>query len=248
MAKQAVFITGISGGIGSALGRAYRDEGWYVIGSGRLAPDPSICDYFVNVDLNALALDSNVLKSVVNEVRYVLGATKLCALINNAATQILNPTEKMSLDSWQATLNVNVTAPFLLAQAFLPELEASDAGTVLNIGSVHAQATKPEFVAYATSKAALHGMTRALAVDLGKRVRVVCLAPAAISTPMLLAGFKGREAAFRSLEACHPAERIGHASEVADAALFLTGKSAGFATGTTFWLDGGILSRLHDPV
>ena len=144
-------------------------------------------------------------------------------------------------------MNVNLTAPFRLSQAFLADLEAAR-GTILNIGSVHARATKPEFAAYATSKAALHGLTRALAVDLGDRVRVVCLAPAAISTPMLMAGFEGHEAAFKSLEACHPAGRIGQPDEVAKAALFLTGPDAGFATGTTFWLDGGVLSRLHDPV
>lgn len=248
MAKRAVFITGAAGGIGAALVRAYRDAGWYVVGSDRQASDQARCDAYISADLSSLASDEGALIQVVSEVRGCLRGLQLCALVNNAAAQILGPTEQVGREAWQHTLNVNLTAPFLLAQAFLPDLEAASTGTILNIGSVHAQATKPEFVAYATSKAALHGMTRALAVDLGKRVRVVCLAPAAISTPMLLAGFEGREAAFRSLEACHPAERIGHAQEVADAALFLTGESAGFATGTTFWLDGGILSRLHDPV
>lgn len=248
MDQRAVFITGIAGGIGAALGAAYKLAGWRVIGSGRKAPDLSICDVFVQADLNALATDDAVLSQVVGDVRAGLGGATLSALVNNAAAQILAPTEALTAEDWQRTLNVNLTAPFRLSQAFLPELEASEHGTILNIGSVHAQSTKPDFAAYATSKAALHGMTRALAVDLGKRVRVVCLAPAAISTPMLMAGFEGREEEFKSLEACHPAERIGQPDEVAEAALFLTGPHAGFATGTTFWLDGGVLSRLHDPV
>lgn len=247
MAQRAVFITGVAGGIGTALGAAYREAGWRVIGSGRTAPDPTICDAFVKADLNALAEDDTTLAQVVGDVRACLDGASLSALINNAAAQILAPADQLTTADWRRTMNVNLTAPFRLSQAFLPDLEAAR-GTILNIGSVHAQATKPEFAAYATSKAALHGLTRALAVDLGKRVRVVCLAPAAISTPMLMAGFEGREEAFQKLEACHPAERIGQPEEVAAAALFLTGPEAGFATGTTFWLDGGVLSRLHDPV
>lgn len=247
MAQRAVFITGVAGGIGAALGAAYRKAGWRVIGSGRISPEPEICDAFVEADLEALAENDSVLAKVVTEVRAALGGASLNALVNNAATQILAPADRLTAEDWHRTMNVNLTAPFRLSQAFLPDLEACG-GVILNIGSVHAQATKPEFAAYATSKAALHGLTRALAVDFGRRVRVVCLAPAAISTPMLMAGFDGREDAFKSLEACHPAERIGAPEEVAAAALFLTGPDTGFATGTTFWLDGGVLSRLHDPV
>jgi len=247
MADKAVFITGIGGGIGAALGAAYRKAGWRVIGSGRTAPDPGTADAFVKADLDALAEDDEVLATVASDVRQALDGTMLTALVNNAATQILAPAGKLTTADWRRTMNVNLTAPFRLSQVFLPDLEAAS-GVILNIGSVHAQATKPEFTAYATSKAALHGLTRALAVDLGRRVRVLCLAPAAISTPMLMAGFEGREEAFKNLEACHPAERIGHPEEVAEAALFLTGPHAGFATGATFWLDGGVLSRLHDPV
>lgn len=247
MTQKAVFITGIAGGIGAALGAAYRLAGWLVVGSGRKAPSREICDVFVEADLNALAEDDAVLDQLAADVRGGLQGLPLAALVNNAALQVLAPAEKLTAVDWRRTLNVNLTAPFRLSQAFLPDLEAAG-GTILNIGSVHARATKPEFAAYAASKAALHGLTRALAVDLGKRVRVVCLAPAAISTPMLMAGFEGREAAFETLESCHPAGRIGRPEEVAEAALFLTGSGAGFATGTTFWLDGGVLSRLHDPV
>lgn len=247
MTGQSVFITGIGGGVGAALGAAYRRAGWYVIGSGRTPPEAEICDAFVEADLDRLARESSVLDSVVAAVREAAGHRPLAALVNNAATQILAPTPDITPADWVQTLNVNLTAPFLLSQAFLSDLEAAS-GVILNIGSVHAQATKPQFVAYATSKAALHGLTRALAVDLGSRARVVCLAPAAVSTPMLMAGFEGHDRAFQSLEACHPAERICQPEEVADAALFLTSSKAGFVTGTTFWLDGGVLSRLHDPV
>ncbi|KAA5803383.1 SDR family oxidoreductase [Alkalicaulis satelles] len=244
---RAALITGISGGIGAALGQAFRAAGYRVIGTGRQRAGDDICDAFVEADLNAMAEDDAALARFAATVRDALEGAQLYALVNNAAAQILAPVEGLSMDAWRRTMNVNLTAPFRLVQTFLPELEAAR-GCVINIGSVHAQATKPEFAAYATSKAALHGLTRALAVDLGARVRVTCLAPAAISTPMLMAGFEGREAAFQELEACHPLNRIGAPEEAAQAAVFLASPGAAFATGTTFYLDGGVLSRLHDPV
>ena len=128
----------------------------------------------------------------------------------------------------------------------MPQLRAHK-GVILNIGSVHAQATKKEFVTYATTKAALHGLTRAMAVDLGPDIRVICLAPAAIATSMLKAGFEGKPAAFAELEQCHALERIGSPEEVADAAVFLLSEKAAFFTGSTIYLDGGVLSKLHDP-
>lgn len=244
---RAALVTGISGGIGTALGAAFRAEGYRVIGTGRTPAEGDVCDAFVEADLNRIAEDDAALAALARDVRAALDGAALTVLVNNAAAQILAPVDTLSMDAWRRTMNVNLTAPFRLVQTFLPELEAAR-GCVINIGSVHAQATKPEFAAYATSKAALHGLTRALAVDLGARVRVTCLAPAAIATPMLMAGFEGREEAFQELEACHPLNRIGAPDEAAQAAVFLASPAAAFATGTTFYLDGGVLSRLHDPV
>nr|WP_281719568.1 SDR family oxidoreductase [Nitrosomonas nitrosa] len=247
MTRESVVITGIAGGIGAALGTAFRKAGYQVLGTGRAEPDASACDHFIGLDLAGIARSDEALSEFAGQVRDLCDAAPLGVLVNNAATQIIAPAAELTLADWQATLDVNLTAPFRLVQAFLPELRRS-LGCVLNIGSVHAQATKPEFAAYATSKAALHGLTRALAVDLGPMVRCVCLAPAAISTPMLKAGFEGREASFAELEATHPVGRVGRPEEVADAAVFLASGKAGFASGATFYLDGGILSRLHDPV
>src|SRR3546814_2841666 len=86
------------------------------------------------------------------------------------------------------------------------------------------------FVSYATSKAALHGLTRALAIDLGPDIRVVCLAPAAVATPMLTAGFVGKEEAFAQLKQCHALERIATPDEIADTACFLLSGKIGRAS------------------
>lgn len=137
-------------------------------------------------------------------------------------------------------------APFLLTQALLRPLEQAF-GCVVHISSIHARLTKKNFVAYATTKAALSGLTRAMAVDLGDRVRINAIEPAAIQTPMLMAGFSERADAYRELELCHPQMRIGTPQEVADAALVIADSRARFLHGTCVSLDGGISARLHDP-
>lgn len=245
MQSRAAFITGISGGIGVEIGRAFRDAGYFVIGSALTQPPSESCDYFIEADVVNLTRDEASMLAFKKAVDAVVNVP-ISVLVNNAAVQFVYATADISLEDWDRTLAVNLTAPFRLAQIFLDDLRSSK-GTILNIGSVHAQSTKPNFVAYATSKAALHGLTRALAVDLGPDIKVVCLAPAAVSTPMLVAGFEGRESSFNKLKEMHPAGRIASPKEVADVAVFLSSEVASFATGCTFFLDGGILSRLHDP-
>lgn len=248
MSDKAVIITGASGGIGMALVQGFVKAGWRVIGTSREKSDgfPESVP-FIPADLKALSENDDALSDFYEQVIKVCDGAPIKALINNAALQIVKPTAALTSDDMQSSFAVNVLAPFRLAQLFLGEL-TDNQGSILNIGTVHAQATKPEFVAYATSKTALHGLTRALAVDLGGKVRVNTLAPAAIRTPMLVDGFAGQPDKLKELEAFHPTKRIGEPSEVADFAQFLCSDKAGFVTGATFNIDGGILSRLHDPV
>ena len=136
---------------------------------------------------------------------------------------------------------------FLLIQGLLPELQQVE-GSVVNIASIHATNTKPEFVCYATSKTALIGLTRSLAIDLGNKVRINAICPAATATPMLMAGFKGKGGEFQQLSQMHPLERIAQPEEVARVGLFLASPQASFITGASLKVDGGIGVRLHDPV
>jgi NAD(P)-dependent dehydrogenase (short-subunit alcohol dehydrogenase family) len=107
--------------------------------------------------------------------------------------------------------------------------------------------TKSAFISYATSKAALQGLTRALAVDLGGRVRINVIQPAATDTSMLREGFAGNEAGLAALGQYHPAHRLAIPDEIAAAVLFLVSDECRFMTGSVINVDGGIGSRLHDP-
>ena len=229
------------------LVQVFCDAGYRVIATDRL-PQPAdvFCAAYLEIDFLQLCGDEPYGKEVAWNIRRALGGDTLDVLINNAAIQILGGADNLSREEWRQTLNVNVMAPFLLTQALLPELEAAK-GSVINIGSIHAHLTKRNFVAYATSKAALAGMTRAMAVDLGPRVRINCIEPAAIETQMLTAGFEGKPEHYAQLKSYHPQHRIGTAEEVARLALAISVDGMDFLQGSCIRLDGGIGGRLFDP-
>jgi len=244
--QRTVLITGAAGGIGEALVNAFAEDGWRVIATDKESFNSPGAHSVIPADLEEIASNDEQLKTFADTVRAALDGAPLHALVNNAAAQILGSVATISVEDWERTLRVNVSAPLRLVQAFLPELQAAN-GVVVNIGSVHAQATKREFVAYATSKAAIHGLTRAMAVDFGDNPRVICVAPAAVGTTMLKDGFKSNPEAIDELAAAHPAGRIADPTEIALSIVSLSQAPFLFATGSTVWLDGGILSRLYDP-
>jgi NAD(P)-dependent dehydrogenase (short-subunit alcohol dehydrogenase family) len=240
-------ITGAHGGIGQALCAAFSAAGWNVIGSDLQAASPASCACYVAADLSRLSHDAAYREDCLKRMRACLpDPGTLGALINNAALQVLGPIERLTADDWLTTCAINVIAPFLLVQGLLPQLEAAN-GAVVNIGSIHARQTKSHFSAYAASKAALEGLTRSLAVELGGRVRVNAVCPAAVATPMLAAGFSTNPDGLTRLAAYHPSGCIGTPEEVAAVVLMLVSNPSHYMTGTIINLDGGISSRLFDP-
>lgn len=243
---KSVLITGVSGGIGSALAKAFSRNGFFVIGTDIFPPQQS--DYtFIKADLNSIATCDKALDKLYNDVKFHLAEHYLNILVNNAAYQYVRKLDEIDASEWQKSLNVNLTAPFRLAQRFTSDLKMTK-GCILNIGSVHAIATKRGFSAYATSKAALHGFTRSLALEFGPDIRSMCLAPAAVSTQMLKDGFADNPELLNELERVHPAQRIATPEEIAEVAVGLTSSIFSFSTGTTLFMDGGILSALKDPI
>ena len=241
--KKNVLITGVIGGIGAALARGFREAGHYVYGLDLRDDFQGLCDRFIQFDLNQFVKDAAYRVRFTSIFDNVI--PRLDVLINNAAVQKLDSLEHIQLDDWQETLNVNLTGPMLLSKLFLSRLEAQQ-GCIINIGSIHQQLTKPKFISYATSKSALIGLTRALAVDLEGRVRVNAISPAAIDTSMLRAGFNNNEKAIDALRRMHPVQRIGEPEDIARLAVFLASENGGFLHGANIQLDGGISSVLKD--
>jgi len=211
------------------------------------SPDPRRENLsYLRADLQQFVNDDAYAQEIKAKLKDLIGHQPLRGLINNAAIQQLGPVEELTREQWSSTLDINVQAPFFLLQAVLPNLEKGP-GCVVNIGSIHAGLTKPGFTAYATSKAALRGLTQATAVELGSQVRINLIEPAAIETDMLKAGFEGNPEGFAALAACHPVGRIGVPEEVAQLALQIIHGDLKFLNGSIIRLDGGIGARLHDP-
>lgn len=240
---KKVLITGVLGGIGSALAIAFREKGFYVYGMDILPDHKNNCDEFFQFDLDKFISNENYREEW--KLFFQKNIPELDVLINNAAVQILGSLGDIKLEDWQQTMNVNLTGPLLLSQVFIDQLDKSN-GCIINIGSIHQQLTKPNFVSYATSKSALIGLTKALAVDLQGKIRVNAISPAAIETDMLRAGFDNDESAIDELRNIHPVKRIGYPADVAKLALFLASENTGFIHGANLQLDGGISSVLKD--
>jgi 3-oxoacyl-[acyl-carrier protein] reductase len=162
-------------------------------------------------------------------------------LVNNAAVALPTRFEQLSVDEWRRTLEVNLTAPFLLIKAVLPVMKARRFGRIVNISSSAGRMVSTLGGAhYTTSKTGLLGLTRAAAKELGRfgiTVNAVC--PGMIDTELT------RETAspdvLERLAASYPVPRLGTAREVADLICFAASDAAGYITGAAFDINGGDL-------
>lgn len=247
--QKAVLVTGVNGGIGSAIAQHFMQHDYAVFGID-IQPEPSVeLAHYWSLDLSMLVNVPQLQTDLKNDLAMQLEThkTSLEALINNAAVQILGDISSVTMEDFILSQSVNVAAPLLLSQLCLHHLKSSN-GVIVNIGSIHAELTKPAFISYATSKAAIRGLTQALAVDLEGQVRVNCIEPAAIATDMLIDGFRETPEQLNELKACHPSGDIGRPEEVADLCYFLVESKIRFLNGACIGLNGGIAARLHDPV
>lgn len=240
---KKILITGVLGGIGSGLAETFKQRGYFVIGLDLRNLPSENCDKFIQFDIQQYCDDSTYRENMNNYFDEEI--PNLDVLVNNAAIQILGSIEEISLPDWNHTLNVNLTGPMLLSKFFLSRLEQAK-GCIINISSIHHQLTKKRFISYATSKSALVGLTKSLSVDLQGRVRVNCISPAAIDTPMLHEGFGNDNSKVQQLYSLHPLQRIGKPQEVSRLALLLAEDGLGFINGANIQIDGGISNVLKD--
>lgn len=247
MTVPVAIVTGAAGGIGQAICVRLTQSGYHVIGIDLNSPTHHAYESFHRFDLAALVKDEKERQGHQRRIIESLPPkSSLRLLINNAATQRLGNLSELTFADWQASLDVNVTAPFLLCQMLLERLKKGS-GSVINIGSIHAHLTKPSFSAYATSKAALEGLTRALSVELGGQVRINSILPAAVDSQMLRAGFDDGQSGFQTLAEHHPTGEIASAEDVAELVCWLAASRLKCINGATIRADGGIGARLHDP-
>lgn len=239
--KNSVIITGAAGEIGSAIAEKFYMNDVHTVGVDIKEPSSKYIDEFIFQDLT-----NTNLERLNDRIKSINSKTPIQYLINNAAIQIVKPMQDLTIKDMLDTYSCNLFSPIILANICKDYLKYVN-GSIINIASVHAVATKNNFSIYASSKAALVSITRSMAIEFAPNVRVNCVSPAAIDTEMLRSGFVGNESAMNSLSNCHLLNRLGTAVEVAEVVYFLTSEKCGFVTGIEFSLDGGVTSRLLDP-
>jgi len=228
MSAKAVLVTGGAQGIGQGIAERLDRLGYRVAVADRQRGETPF--FFVRCDVSREA-------AVRACVRRVVGAFgRLDALVNNAglADPSDPPVERLPLARWNLRLAVNLTGPMLMAKHCAPHLRRTR-GAIVNVASTRALQSEPDNEAYTSSKAGLIGLTHALAMSLGPRVRVNCVSP----------GWIAKAPVRRKADhAQHPAGRVGHPQDVAALVAYLISDAAGFVTGQNFVIDGGMTRKM----
>jgi len=173
--------------------------------------------------------------------------TKIDALINNAAIQVNKTIEDITFEEWNMQMSINVGGIFLCSKYFLPYLRVTK-GSIVNMSSVNGFFVEPMCAGYCTTKAAIIGLTKAMAIDHGHEgVRVNCICPGYIDAGLAEGYFQSQaDPAQARVDAgkLHALWRIGKPEEVARVAVFLSSDDASFMTGSSVVVDGGFGSGL----
>ena len=234
---KTLLVTGGSRGIGRAIVKMFSCAGYKVAFT--YVSSTEIAEKLAE-ETGALAIraDSAVESQVILAVRKaedVLG--KIDCLINNAAVSSFSLFNDISLEDWQKMMNVNLNGAFVFSREVSRGMIARHSGRIINISSMWGITGASCEVAYSTSKAAINGMTKALAKELGPSgITVNAIAPGLIETDMNSSLSKED---IKAIIEDTPLMRIGAPEDVASLALFLAGESASFITGQIISVNGG---------
>ena len=235
---KVALISGGARGLGAAMARRLVEEGAQVVigdvldeeGTALAAELGEVCRY-VHLDVTRAQQWDTAVARAVEE----FGG--LDVLVNNAGIVNFGPIEEYTLESWNSIIAINLTGVFLGIKAAVPVIIRSRAGSIINVSSTAGLQGYEALPGYVAAKFGVRGLTKAVALDLGKyNVRVNSVHPGAIATPMT-AGLE--------LPQNHVAlHRVGQPTEVANLVLFLASDESSFSTGAEFLTDGGELSGL----
>ncbi|MBX2966597.1 MAG: SDR family oxidoreductase [Cyclobacteriaceae bacterium] len=236
-----IIVTGGVKGIGKAAVDVFVREGAHVSildvdpGGKALEANKQIRFYLCNVS-NAESVRENVKQAIAN-------AGEVDVLVNNAGIQRYGNVTETTEEDWDLVMNVNLKSAFLVSKYVIPSMQRKGLGVIVNVSSVQAFLSQQVVAAYTTSKTALLGLTRSIAVDYAPYIRCVAVCPGTIDTPMLQAAIRESpdpDEVFRECEEMHLLKKVGSAEEVGEFITFLASSKASFITGQAYRVDGGL--------
>lgn len=248
---RCVVITGAGSGIGRACALQCAKEGASIVVAD--INEEGAAETVKQIEAsggNAFVCKTNVADPA--SVASLVAATiqqygKIDALINSAAIQVNKSVEETSFEEWNTQMAINVGGVFLCSKLFMPYLKVTK-GNIISLSSVNAYFVEPSCAAYCATKAAIIGLTKAMAIDHGHEgVRVNCICPGYIDTGLAEGYFQSQaDPAQARADAgkLHALWRVGKAEEVAKVAVFLASDDASFVTGSAYVVDGGFGSGL----
>jgi len=249
--KKTVVITGAGSGIGRATAGCFAKSGADLVLADinfEAATETIRLIGETKGKMVAFKADVSDPSSVMALVAFTVEKFKtVYAVVNNAAIQINKTAEDTSFEEWNRQLAVNLGGVFLCSKYFLPHLKISR-GSIVNMSSVNGYFVEPTCAGYCATKAAIIGLTKAMAIDHGHEgVRVNCICPGYIDAGLAEGYFQSQQdpaQARRDAGKLHALWRIGRPEEVGNVAVFLASEDASFVTGTAMVVDGGFGSGL----
>lgn len=241
---KTAFVTGGTGGIGSAICARFAREGAQVIAADLLQqgelPDPV---EFITYDVT----DEKVCQATF--MTLTERWDKLDILVNAAGIEIEKTIEETTLEEWNRIFAINVTGMFLTSKYALPLLRKSEGASVINFGSYDGYIADPGLAAYCATKGAVHALTRAMACDHGPEgIRVNAICPGFVDTPMLQSFF-GESGDIESLKKAvrdvHPTRTYGTPEDIANLVNWLASDEARYASGQLWVIDGGLSAQVQ---
>jgi len=243
--NKVAIVTGASKGIGAAIARHLADAGAAVVvnyASSKDGAERVVAD-ITRAGGRAIAVQADVarpeqIERLFAETRRAFG--RLDILVNNAGVYEFAPLEDITPEHFHRHFDLNVLAVLLVSRAALAQF-GGDGGSIVNISSFASTLTPPQSAVYSASKAAVDAVTRALAKELGPRgIRVNAINPGMIQTEGVRAAGMDAGDFRKQIEAQTPLGRIGQTQDVAPAVVFLASPDAGWITGETLVIGGGL--------
>ncbi|NLI62985.1 MAG: glucose 1-dehydrogenase [Methanosarcinaceae archaeon] len=239
---KVAIVTGSTSGMGRASAILFAKEGAKVVVTGR---NESRAQEVVNEikeaggDAIYVIADTSKKEDLDKIVDETLKAYKTVdILFNNAGSLSLSPFMEIKCDEWEKSFKVNVDAALILTKKVAPIMKAKGKGVIINTSSVAGLMGYHGFVGYVTSKHAMSGLTKSMAIELGPEIRANAICPGAIETAML--DSVGGVSAVQAMVDKSPLKRAGTPEDIATVALFLATDDSSFITGQLIRVDGGV--------